>query len=264
MKKKGICYGLILLFVTFSVWAEAKKAWMQSSYIVESFIDIALNNEYASHKSGIRKWKQPIRYYFIHRVADESLHEYLSNLHLSHLKNITGHDIQETKQAKEANLYIIFSKERFLEQELKNDFKIKSKTERKQLVKNSVCLAHFYVNQDSSLQKAVVIIPVDRARAKAKLVSCIVEELTQIMGLPNDSDKVFPSIFNDKSSNELLSGLDYILLKILYHPDLKIGLREKNVRGIVNNIIQQFNQQGIVSQAENKVMAGELYPLLYN
>lgn len=258
-----LCSALILLFSASHAFAQIKKPWLKKNYIVNSFINIALNNEYNVNQQGLRKWIKPIRYYFIHRVANKSLHENLANLHLQHLSNITQHDIQQTQDYKKANLLIIFSKENALESELKNDFKIQSKIKRKHLVKNSVCLANFHVNQDSSLGKAIVIIPVDRARAKAKLVSCIVEELTQIMGLPNDSDKVFPSIFNDKSKDELLTGLDYILLKILYHPSLKIGTKEKNVRVIVNRIIQEFNEKDILNNAEKKVMQGKLYPLLY-
>mgnify|MGYP000152544613 CR=1 FL=1 len=243
--------------------AEGVEHWSKADYLLSSFYEIALNNEYSTKKSTVRKWTKAVRYYFVHRVADQALHEKLSKLHLQHLIDITGVDIKAVKQKSKANLLIVFSTEKRLENELLNEFKIKSKRQRNQLFRHSVCLAHFSINPDNSIRKAIVIIPVDRARAHAKLLACIVEELTQIMGLPNDSDKVFPSIFNDKSFNDLLTGLDYLLLKMLYHPMVKVGMTKAAVAPVIAKIIKKFKKEGIVASAEKTVMKGGLYPLLY-
>jgi hypothetical protein len=48
------------------------------------------------------------------------------------------------------------------------------------------------------------------------LPACIVEELAQAMGLPNDSGLVNPSVANDKSVLELLTGLDDFMLRIIF------------------------------------------------
>jgi len=264
--KLGRFFTLSLLcavVVTPSLFAKERQRWATTEYLKTSFVDIALNNEYSAKQSGIRKWTRPINYYFVHRVADEQLHEELSIMHLQHLSAITGVSIQPVKDKNKANLLIVFSTESRLEKELQQEFNIKSKKHRTQLFRNSVCLAHFSINADSSIRKAIVIIPVDRARAHAKLVSCIVEELTQIMGLPNDSDKVFPSIFNDKSINELLTGLDYLLLKMLYDPRLKVGMAERKVKVVLTKTINEFNEDGVISQSEEEVVKGELYSLFY-
>ena len=267
---KGWCkvlkqYVFIALFssVLSNISAEEHIRWSSPDYLLSSFVEIALNNEYSVKHSNVRKWTKPIKYYFIHRVADQALHERLSKLHLKHLAKITGIDIYPVTKKQDANLLIVFSTENQLEQELLSEFKIKSTKQRHQLFRNSVCLAHFSINSNSSINKAIVVIPVDRARAHAKLVSCIVEELTQIMGLPNDSEKVFPSIFNDKSYNELLTGLDYLLLRILYHPTVKSGMSELRVSPVLQKIMIVFDRQGVIAQAEEKVMEGGLYPLLY-
>ncbi len=264
MRYKKYVFVFLWFGVCSSIPATENDRWTNSVYLVNSFIEIALNNEYSTKQSRVRKWTKPIKYYFIHRVADQTLHERLSKLHLKHLAEITGVDIYPVTKEQDANLRIIFSTENHLEQELLSEFKIKSKKQREYLFRNSVCLAHFSINADGRINKAIVIIPVDRARAHAKLVACIVEELTQIMGLPNDSEKVFPSVFNDKSYNELLTGLDYLLLKMLYHPMVKPGMSEYQVRPILQKIITAFDRQGIIAQVEKKVMQGGLYPLLYS
>lgn len=130
------------------------------------------------------------------------------------------------------------------------------------LSRNSICLAHFSTHPDNSIKKAIVIIPVDRARAHAKLLSCVVEELTQIMGLPNDSENVFPSIFNDKSHDDYLSGLDFLLLKLLYRPEIKIGMNKKQVHEQLVKIISKEDFQILIKESEYLAHQQGLYRLL--
>jgi len=236
--------------------------WQRPNYIVDSFIEIALKNEYSKVVSPLRKWQQPIYYFIEHRTADEQLHTKITNLHLAHLSNITGLKIIPTDNADKANLTIIFSTEKQLTQELKSDFKLLDEQQILKFSRQSVCLANFATNTDNSIHKAIVIIPVDRARAHAKLLSCVVEELTQVLGLPNDSDNVFPSIFNDKSHNDYLSGLDYLLLSLLYHPQIKAGMIQKKVKPILRSIIEspKFKQQ--IEQANHLVNQQGIFLLL--
>jgi hypothetical protein len=123
-------------------------------------------------------------------------------------------------------------------------------------------LGRFWLNKKNHISQATVIIPVDRARAHAKLLACIVEELTQVMGLPNDSDRVFPSIFNDKSTEDYLSGLDFILLKLLYHPSLHAGMDAQQVIEQLKQLLANKEFEELITKAELIVQTQGLYPLL--
>jgi len=256
-----IFFCLIPLLFSSNILAN-KVHWQEPNYIVNSFIDVALNNEYSTEVSPLRKWQQPIYYSIIHRAADKELHQKIVELHLNHLSSITGVDIAAANEVNTANLTIIFSTEQQLEQELQHDFLLADQQQIGQLTRNSVCLAHFSVAADNSIEKAIVIIPVDRARAHAKLLSCVVEELTQIMGLPNDSDKVFPSIFNDKSHNDYLSGLDYLLLNLLYDERMSVGLNQTQAKQTLQQLIQEPSFKLQIEQAEQTVNRQGLFPLL--
>ncbi|MDD1643477.1 MAG: DUF2927 domain-containing protein, partial [Methylococcaceae bacterium] len=129
--------------------------------------------------------------------------------------------------------------------------------------RHSVCLGLFSTTPQGVIRQAVVIIPVDRARSKGLLVSCIVEELTQIMGLPNDSASVYPSIFNDQSIYILLTGLDYLLLKMLYDPRLVPGMNSQQALPVLRKIVDEFHQRHLIEAAEQMVSKGDLYSLLY-
>jgi hypothetical protein len=255
--------GLWMISSASSVNATPLESWQSPGYLLQSFIEIAMHNEYSERPAGIRKWAMPIHYYFVHRVGDQELHEHLAEMHIEHLSNITGLSIKPAATQKEANLLIIFSTEAELQKELLTEFGIRSLKQRISLFRRSVCLGNFAVAGDATIRRAVVIIPVDRANAHAKLVDCIVEEITQVLGLPNDSEKVFPSIFNDKSVNSLLSGLDYLMLKMLYDPRIKAGMNLQQAAPLLKTIAEEFERDRLIQSAEVKVRTGRLYELLY-
>lgn len=64
-------------------------------------------------------------------------------------------------------------------------------------------------------------------------LSCLHEEIAQGLGLPNDSPRARPSIFNDDEEFALLTGMDEQMLRILYNPALKPGMTEPEARPVV-------------------------------
>ncbi len=64
-------------------------------------------------------------------------------------------------------------------------------------------------------------------------LSCLHEELTQGLGLPNDSPRARPSIFNDDEEFALLTDQDELLLRILYSRELRPGMSAAEARPIV-------------------------------
>lgn len=250
-----------LLLLIFSSNTKAYH-WQSTDFIVNSFVDIALNNEYSGNTSRLRKWQSPIVYYIDHRTADKNLHQDLVETHLAHLESITNLAITPTTDPSKANLKIIFSKESQLAAELNQDFGLKDNKKINQLTTNSLCLAFIETSSNSNIRKASVVIPVDRARAYGKLISCVVEELTQIMGLPNDSEQVYPSVFNDKSHDDYLSGLDILLLKLLYDRRLKTGMNKSQLLTLLPNVIKESDFQQLILNAEVQAKNSGLAQLL--
>ena len=264
--KPGLAlFGLGLLYQLAAPQAGAaqREPWQSQGYLLKSFVEIAMFNEYSDRPAGIRKWTGPIAYFFVHRVGDQQLHERLARMHIEQLAEITGLSMRPAATQASANLLIIFSTEMRLRNDLLDDFGIHSKPQRESLFRHSICLGHFALAGDASISRAVVIIPVDRANAHAKMIDCIVEEITQVLGVPNDSEAVFPSIFNDKSVNTLLSGLDYLLLKMLYDPRIKTGMSLKQAAPVLKTIVAEFERDKLIETAEAKVRTGKLYALLY-
>ena len=70
--------------------------------------------------------------------------------------------------------------------------------------------------------------------------ACYYEELAQGMGLPNDSPVARPSLFNDSAEFAVLTALDEYLLRILYDPRLRPGMREAEARPIIRRIVNEL------------------------
>lgn len=71
-------------------------------------------------------------------------------------------------------------------------------------------------------------------------LSCLHEELTQGLGLPNDSPRARPSIFNDDEEFALLTDQDEMLLRILYSPELRPGMSAAEARPIVETLARRM------------------------
>ena len=63
--------------------------------------------------------------------------------------------------------------------------------------------------------------------------------MTQGLGLPNDSPKARPSIFNDDEEFALLTDQDEMLLRILYSSELRPGMTAAEARPIVETLARR-------------------------
>ena len=89
-------------------------------------------------------------------------------------------------------------------------------------------------NQDGKIQRAAAVI---RAELPNRLrTSCIHEEISQGLGLANDSAQARPSIFNDDDEFGRLTNHDELLLQILYDPRLKPGMDRAAAAPLVRDI----------------------------
>jgi hypothetical protein len=232
--------------------------WLDTHFIERAFLDVALKNEYSVGDKPLVKWSAPLSIWVDHQVGDKALHDELTDAHISHLAKITGHPIQRVSDRKQANVIWVFTQTsewlNVIERELG-----------KSALKNShgaVCKAGYRTTASGVITSGSVIIPVDQARSPGKLIACIVEEITQIMGLPNDAESAYPSIFNDKTPEDLLSPLDVVLLKLLYEPSLKQGMDNEQVRSQIRVLLRGYEKNGTLSNAVSIARSGELYKLL--
>jgi len=241
---------IVLLFVSLTtVRAEIEQdaPWQSKDYIKKAFFEIAYKNEYQQKPSKLRRWNKDIKYKvdYFKLPAPFSMAENMIDEQFKDLSDITSLSIAKSDQA--VNFKIILTKRVYYDEAIKKYIRSKVKN----LATESNCVL-LIKHRKYSLTEATVVIPVDHVVKYGLLPACVVEELTQAMGLPNDSDWVKPSVANDKSVLDLLTGLDYLMLKILYDKRLAIGMSVDQSSLIVDEILLDFEKQGLIKNAVEK------------
>ena len=245
------CMLIALLFGGVSVVAGAESAaWRPSVFLVESFVEVALRSNYSARQHPVRKWSGPVNYFIVQQVGDEDLHRTMVSSHFEHLAKITGLPIRPASVQAAANFLVVLTSEDRLEAELPRYLGTGPAHQSKFSMHQTLCLANFVTDRKGAIVRAVAMIPADAARAGGQLASCVVEELTHAMGLSNDSLKDFPSIFSRTSGYSFLSGLDYLMLKMLYDPRVKVGMSERTVLGILHAIASEYERDRRFETAE--------------
>ena len=251
------CLILTLLY-SINVNATA-DTWLDPSFVRNAFLDVALKNEYSQGDKPLVKWRQPIKIWVKHKVGDQPLHDELVDAHISHLQQIIQHPISRVNSRHEANIIWLFTRESLWQQDIRQEI---GQHALKNL-RGAICKAGYTLSPvDQQIVHAAIIIPVDQSRAHGKLLACVVEEITQVLGLPNDSELAYPSIFNDHTPDDLLSPLDVVLLKLLYEPELISGMNRQQVINVLDKLILRYQREGILDNAVNVARSAPLRKML--
>jgi hypothetical protein len=263
LSSKDLLFGLLFASMAAVAVAEADGvSWKSPAFLVDSFVELAMKNGYSTRQNPVRKWMTPVRYFIVHRVGDADLHRELIDTHFQHLAEVTGLSIQSVDARAAANFLVVLTSEIALESEVPRYFGSGPLSQNTMLFRHSLCLATFATDRRGTIVRAVAMIPVDAARARADLASCVVEELTHAMGLGNDTMQPLPSIFSRKSNLAFLSGLDHMVLKMLYDPRIKPGMDEKAVRPVLQKIAGEYERNGFFATADRDAAENGLARLM--
>ena len=92
-----------------------------------------------------------------------------------------------------------------------------------------------------NLRDAVIVI--NKARPAEKTDHCVLEEMTQSLGLPNDTTPPWPSIFSNTGTVKELSWVDNVMVKTLYDARMKPGMSRADAlitaRRVISEIINR-------------------------
>lgn len=226
---------------------------LSNSQIAKNFDIIAFGNEYTRKRyDTVRKWRAPLRLGIKGHSPvwfDDMVVQFLDELIA-----ITGHPMglvythtaatQRRLPAdfdpKSVNVFLLFMPISEMPKHLP-DAQFQDKAQIIALLNSgkATCFAKLFKKGDE-IRSAVILFP--SHYDERTLRACVVEELTQILGLPNDSDLVQQSIFVDKGQYNELTPQDRLLLRVLYDPEIKVGMpREQAVR-TASTILQRLRQ----------------------
>ena len=211
-----------------------------SDDITQAFEKLAFFNEYSISKGKfepnlmpvlLAKWKKPITISikFGSSVTRKQKNRNFKEIEAfsKKLSEITDHKIEMSDR--NSNMFVIFGNQEEIPILLKEvsflsiGFDPQKTKVLSKLPKDIQCLAMTSVEADTNgnIVSALIIIRSELPTLLKK--ACIQEEISQGLGLSNDSHLARPSIFNDDDEFATLTEFDKILLKILYDKRLQSG-----------------------------------------
>jgi hypothetical protein len=102
------------------------------------------------------------------------------------------------------------------------------------------CFFLSFKKPESRIVAAVIVVNIQRK--ERDINHCLLEEITQSLGLPNDSDLVRPSLFSDHDQLLAPSRADRILIKALYDPRMIPGMPRAEALKVVRRIIEELDR----------------------
>ncbi|MEC7069111.1 MAG: DUF2927 domain-containing protein [Bacteroidota bacterium] len=197
--------------------------------VINYFKDIALGFEFGTASAITRKWKSPLNI-FVGGKDSPALNQELIRIK-DEINNLAkdGFKISIVNDSIASNYYIFFGSGQEYAQIYPN---------LANYVANNWGLFNIYWSSDNVLNYGHMYVDTQRANPQEQM-HLLREELTQSLGLGKDSEKYPNSIFQSSwtQTTEYLP-IDRELIRLLYHPEMKIGLNDIAVEELLIEILQ--------------------------
>ncbi len=213
--------------------------------LVRNFVSIALEEEYVrgqglrpsngNASSAIKKWTQPVRVTteFGPGVPQDQIawNQREVTQFTARLSRITDHPMSMVDD--NANFHVLFMSEDDAGliapriRQIVPDVNPAALRLFDRLPRSIHCLVVAFARNAGGYDYGTAIAVIRSEHPDLMRRSCIHEEMAQGMGLGNDDPRARPSIFNDDDEFALLTRHDEMLLKILYDPRLRPGMRSE-------------------------------------
>lgn len=213
-----------------------RKMRVSVGNLVNYFDTIVFGSEHGPKYAStvVAKWKGPVGIDFQGRVSDQ--HKKFVWNHLRILADITRLEFREVDT--DADIPGISLK--FVNKSEMGKIPVPEeyRAAMENSAANSNCYFMIWKQPESRFVKGIIVVNVEKDLAV--LNSCLLEELTQSLGLPNDSDILRPSVFSDRDRLYKLGPQDKVLLHTLYHPRMQAGLPKAEALKIAREIIEDL------------------------
>jgi hypothetical protein len=223
-----------------------------AAMLTENFIRVALYDEYdrggpASTVGQLRRWQGPVRVAlrFGPSVSAQMRATDTARIasYLARLSRVSGHPVRLDDANPNFFVYVVSEDERrTLGPTIASalpELSAQDVAGITGLARSTYCVVMAQSKGKTGVyQSAFAVI---RAEHPDLLrLSCFHEEIAQALGLPNDSPAARPSIFNDDEEFALLTGMDEMMLRILYNPALRPGMTEAEARPIIAELARRL------------------------
>lgn len=234
----------------------AKDAPFSARTLAKNFVRIAFFDEFDSSsgtlvaratEKRLRRWQKPVRVGLAFGnsipIEDRAIERARVASFLARLSRLTGHSIKLASSGINFHLQILDTDEiKAIGPTVRRADPDIGEAELHSIIampESTYCQVTYSINESSNLiERAFAVI---RAEHPDLLhLSCLHEEVTQGLGLPNDSPQARPSIYNDDQEFALLTPMDELMLRMLYDQRLKPGMSIAQARPIIDQLAEDL------------------------
>ncbi len=187
---------------------------------ISYFVDIALGTEFGGATRRIRKWQSHIRIKAVGSATaeDDRTLEQLT----AELEALTGISFSFVEDDGNVELYIVPVSE--------------FDTYEPNYVPGNLGFVWVFWNGSSWIYKARILVTTEGVTQQERS-HLLREELTQSLGLLNDSNRYPESIFYQGWTDVVrFTDLDKMVIQMLYHPDVRPEMTEEQVVAVLENL----------------------------
>ena len=204
----------------------------------------------------LAKWTRPIRAALIAGDTDSATakpppaFQAMARRHLADLAALTGLEITAARPGK-ANLLIVLADDPFTAARRHRALFVHKIADPGQfdallaaMEPSATCFGFLWGGWPSgrSIDFAVAFIRSGRGGQTVK--GCLMQEVTQVLGLMNDLDPTADSIFSDSGRQIALTERDRLLLRLLYDPRLRPGMSWAEAEPLARQALREPRQGG--------------------
>lgn len=218
--------------------AQADDGTLSNEQILANLTEVIFGSEFVGEEADfVRKWQGPLRIAVYAREPEKYRGIVLS--YLEQLGRLTGLDVALVPgQSDGENAHIlILGREQFYAYADANLGAAKNPQTNAFLA----CFGFFRVGDSGRISEATAVVP--SFISDKELRSCVIEELTQVIGLPNDSFDIVPSIFNDDDMYQDLTWQDELFLRVLYDERIEPGMSRGSFATAARQIIGELRPE---------------------
>ena len=204
--------------------------------IVEQFSEVAFGHEHGTSRNIIQKWSAPPSIgYFIRPQFDIQPHLKRIGRLLRDIDGLTGLSLTSATSKNSVTLrFGFYPRADFSKLPIR-----KESEETRRFLAESACVALAISNPDrpGDITTGAIVIGTDISDGLRR--HCILEELVQVLGLPNDACKYRPSLFCEDDVVYEMTPADRILLATLYDHRVLIGMSRVDAMPVIREIIAE-------------------------
>lgn len=231
----GLALILSVAATALPVRADATRPSVDA--LVRYFDTIVFGSEIdpAFASKELAKWDQPLKISL--QGQPTPAHRAFVVAHAKTLANLTGLQVDvQPPGDKSGNITIVFVARAEMAR-----IKIPqvSPQQLSRLAAPGGCYFIAYKKPPKRFIRAVIVVNIERE--EDRINHCIIEELIQSAGLPNDSNDMRPSLFSDYDYLLKPSRADTILIKTLYDPRMQAGLPRESALKTAKAIIAELD-----------------------